>query len=82
MVLCKSYDKSKTVEKQVTKITLKITVKAVGRLRLTIFKRNFPFTKSVFGSKAKIKEGAPIVKVVIKVRWIGIKKYLEEIIML
>ena len=49
---------------------------------LTIFNRNFPFTKSLFGSKAKINDGAPIVKAVIKVNWIGIKKYFDEIMTL
>ena len=66
----------------VTKIILKTTVNAVGKLLLTIFNKNWPFTKSLFGSKAKIKEGIPIVKPVIKVNCIGIKKYLEEIKML
>ena len=60
----------------VTKMILKTTVKDVGRLLLTIFKRKLPFTKSWFGSKAKINDGIPIVKAVIKVNWIGIKKYL------
>ena len=52
----------------VTSTTLKTTVKAVGKALLTIFNKNFPFTKSLFGSKAKMNDGAPIVKAVIKVK--------------
>ena len=72
----------KTFANMVTRMILKTTVKAVGKLLLTIFNRNFPFTKSLFGSKAKIKDGMPIVKPVIKVSCIGIKKYFEEMMML
>ena len=74
--------KWKTFANIVTRTMLKTTVKAVGKLLLTIFNKNFPFTKSLFGSKAKMKDGIPIVNPVIKVSCIGIKKYFEEIMML
>ena len=66
----------------VTSTMLKTTVKAVGRLLLTIFNKKLPFTNSVLGSKARINEGIPIVNPVIRVNWIGIKKYLVEMMML
>ena len=59
-----------------TMITLNTTVSAAGtRLPIT-FTKKFPLTISVFGSRAKINDGIPIVNVVINVSWIGIKKYL------
>ena len=48
-------------------MTLKKMVKATGKLLLTIFNKKFPFTKSLLGSKAKIKDGVPMVNVVINV---------------
>ena len=55
--------------------TLNTTVKALGRALKNTFKRKLPFTSSWLGSSAKINDGTPIVKNVIKVKWIGIKKY-------
>ena len=80
--LCNSYVKSNTLVNAVTKATLKNTVIAVGKLRLTTFNKKFPFTISLFGSSAKIKDGVPMVKVVIKVSWIGTKKYLFQLFLL
>ena len=74
--------KWKTFANIVTRTMLKTTVKAVGKLLLTIFNKNFPFTKSLFGSNAKMKDGIPIVNPVINVSCIGIKKYFEEMMML
>ena len=74
--------KWKTWANIVTKTILKTTVNAVGKLFETIFNKKFPFTSSVFGSRARINEGMPIVNPVIRVNWIGIKKYFVERIML
>ena len=59
-------------------ITLNTTVRAGGKLFPMTFKRKFPLTSSLLGSKAKTKDGIPIVNIVIRVSWIGIKKYFEE----
>ena len=58
-----------------TMMTLNTTVSAAGTLLPITFTKKFPLTISVFGSRAKINDGIPIVNVVINVSWIGIKKY-------
>lgn len=58
--------------------TFKKTVILPGRLRIIILNKNFsPWTTLVLGSKARIKDGIPIVHVVISVSWIGMKKYSD-----
>ena len=50
-------------------------MRAVGKALANIFNKKFPLTKSLFGSRASMKEGAPIVNVVINVRLIGLNQY-------
>ena len=61
----------------VTKITLKTTVNPAGMDLLNTFCINLPFTLSLFGSKAKMKEGIPIHTREIRLSCIGIKGYLS-----
>ena len=75
IVLCILYWRSNSAEKAETKATLNITVRAVGKALANIFNKKFPLTKSLFGSRASMKEGAPIVNVVINVRLIGLNQY-------
>ena len=75
IVLCILWGRSNSAEKAETKATLNITVRAVGKALANIFNKKFPLTKSLFGSRASMKEGAPIVNVVINVRLIGLNQY-------
>ena len=75
IVLVILYGKSNSAEKADTKATLNITVRAVGKALASIFNKKLPFTNSLFDSKASMKDGVPIVKVVMKVRFIGLNQY-------
>ena len=48
------------------------TVSAVGAAFAIILTKKLPLTLSLLGSRASIKEGAPIVIKFIKLKWIGI----------
>ena len=55
--------------------TPRTMVKAEGNDFLSTFVRKFPCMRSLFGSSASTKDGAPIVSALTKVRWIGSKGY-------
>ena len=74
-----SSDKLKACSNKTINMIFKNTVTPAGILFLNIFKMKFPDTIFVFGSRARINEGIPIVHVVIRVNWIGIKKYSERV---
>ena len=58
---------------------LSTIVIAVGIDLLMILKKKCFFTLFLFGSKARIKEGIPMVVTLVKVSWIGTNGYGKEI---
>ena len=54
---------------------LQMMVKAGGADFFKTFFKKFPFTRSRFGSKAKTKDGIPMVTALAKVSCTGIKGY-------
>ena len=58
-----------------TMMILTTVVKAVGMDLLITFCINRPFTLSLFGSSAKMKDGIPIHTKAIRLNWIGINGY-------
>ena len=75
--LTKASSRWKAVLNKTIITTSRKTVTPAGILFLNIFKIKFPDTILVLGSKANINDGIPIVQLVIKVSWIGMKKYSD-----
>ena len=65
--------KLKTCDNNIVASISRTIIMAQGRALLIILTNKFPFTLSLLGSKASIKEGMPIVNTLVRVICMGIK---------
>ncbi len=60
-------------ERREATVHMTVAAAAPGAARLNTFLRKLPLTRSLLGSKARMKEGRPTVRDEIRVSWMGLK---------